>query len=97
MAAPGHAMTKYSLTTREQLERDRAEILERGYALSWQDVTLESWGIGAPVRDSTGDVVASVSLSGLTQRFSAERLPLLILNLVDACSRLSRRLGDGAA
>ncbi|MBC7293645.1 MAG: IclR family transcriptional regulator, partial [Thermoleophilia bacterium] len=76
-------MTQYSLTTREELERDRREIRERGYAVSWEDVTLHACALGAPVRDATGKVIAAVSISGIVQRFSVERLPGLITTIME--------------
>lgn len=91
----GHVvrMTKYSLVTRDELERDRREIRERGYSVSWEDVTLHACALGAPVRDAAGAVVAAVSLSGIVQRFSAERLPVLIRIIMELGDELSRRLG----
>jgi IclR family KDG regulon transcriptional repressor len=86
-------MTQYSLVSRDELERDRREIRERGYAVSWEDVTLHACALGAPVRDSSGVVVAAVSISGIVQRFSAERLPGLIRSVMQLGDDLSRRLG----
>jgi DNA-binding IclR family transcriptional regulator len=86
-------MTQYSLASRDELERDRREIRERGYAVSWEDVTLHACALGAPVRDATGSVVAAVSISGIVQRFSAERLPGLIRSVMKLGEDLSRRLG----
>lgn len=92
-------MTQYSLFNRDELERDRREIRDRGYAVSWEDVTLHACALGAPVRDATGAVVAAVSISGIVQRFSAERLPMLIRRIMEVGDELSRRLGyiPGAA
>lgn len=86
-------MTKNSLLSREELERDRREIRERGYAMSWEDVTLHVCALGAPVRDATGAVIAAVSIAGIVQRFSKERLPTLIRKIVQLGDELSRRLG----
>lgn len=99
----GHVvrMTPYSLVTRDELDRDRREIRERGYSVGWEDVTLHACALGAPVRDSSGEVVAAVSISGIVQRFSAERLPALIRKIMELGDELSGRLGylpaDGRA
>ncbi len=85
--------TQYSLVSRDELERDRREIRERGYSVSWEDVTLYACALGAPVRDAGGGVVAAVSISGIVQRFSAERLPGLIRSVMKLGDDLSRRLG----
>jgi len=91
----GHVrrMTPYSLVSRDELERDRREIRERGYSVSWEDVTLHACALGAPVRDSSGMVIAAVSISGIVQRFSAERLPGLIRSVIKLGDDLSRRMG----
>jgi DNA-binding IclR family transcriptional regulator len=86
-------MTQYSLVTREELERDRREIRERGYSVGWEDVSLHACALGAPVRDASGKVVAAVSVSGIVQRFSAERLPTLIRKIMEVGEELSVRLG----
>jgi DNA-binding IclR family transcriptional regulator len=86
-------LTQYSLVSRDELERDRREIRERGYSVSWEDVTLHACALGTPVRDATGSVVAAVSISGIVQRFSAERLPGLIRSVMKLGDDLSSRLG----
>jgi DNA-binding IclR family transcriptional regulator len=91
----GHVrrLTQYSLLSRDELERDRREIRERGYSVSWEDVTLYACALGAPVRDAGGAVIAAVSISGIVQRFSAERLPGLIRSVMKLGDDLSHRLG----
>jgi IclR family KDG regulon transcriptional repressor len=91
----GHvqAMTEHSLMSRSELAHDRDEVLLHGYAVSREDVTLHACALGAPVHDETGEVVAAVSISGIEQRFTAERLPELIERIVAAGAELSRRLG----
>jgi IclR family transcriptional regulator, KDG regulon repressor len=91
----GHVqpMTEHSLVSRADLERDRREILARGYAVSHEDVTLHARALGAPVYDETGEVVGAISISGIEQRFTDERLPELVERIVAAGAELSRRLG----
>ena len=86
-------MTQYSLVGSDELERDRREIRERGYCVAWEDVTLHACALGAPVRDVSGEVIAAVSISGIVQRFSAERLPVLIRRIMQTGEEVSRRLG----
>ncbi len=86
-------MTQYSLVGREELERDRREILERGYSVAWEDVTLHACALGAPVRNGDGAVIAAVSISGIVQHFSAERLPGLIRLIMQTGEEISRRMG----
>ena len=92
---PGHVrrMTPYSLVSSEELDRDRREIRERGYSVGWEDRTRHACSLGAPVRDARGVVVAAVSISGIVQRFSAERLPALIRRIMQLGDDLSARVG----
>jgi len=87
------AMTEHSLISRDDLWQDALEIRRRGYAVSREDVTPHACAVGAPARDASGAVVAAVSLSGIEQRFTPERLPQLIDRIVAAGAELSRRLG----
>jgi DNA-binding IclR family transcriptional regulator len=86
-------MTQYSLTTREELERDRRDIRERGCSMGWEDSTLHACTLGAPVRGADGAVVAAVSILGIVQQFPAERLPALIRRVMHLGDDLSSRIG----
>jgi DNA-binding IclR family transcriptional regulator len=86
-------MTQYSLTTREELERDRRDIRERGCSMGWEDSTLYACTLGAPVRGANGSVVAAVSILGIVQQFPAERLPTLIRRVMQLGDDLSSKLG----
>lgn len=88
-----HRATKYSLVSREELDRDRHEIRERGYAVGWEDCALSACSLGAPVRAAGGAVVASVSILGILERFSAERLPTLVRRVMQLGNDLSGKLG----
>jgi DNA-binding IclR family transcriptional regulator len=86
-------MTQYSLTTHEELERDRRDIRERGCAMGWEDATLHACTLGAPVWGGDGSVVAAVSILGIVQQFPAERLPTLIRRVMQSGEDLSSKLG----
>ena len=86
-------LTEFSLVSRDDLERDRREILERGYAVSWEDVALHACAFGAPVRDYSGAVVAALSVGGTVQGFSVGRLPELVRLIIDLAAELSRAIG----
>jgi IclR family KDG regulon transcriptional repressor len=92
-----HRATKYSLVSREELDRDRHEIRERGYAVGWEDCALSACSLGAPVRAAGGVVVASVSILGILERFSAERLPTLVRRVMQVGNDLSGKLGYRAS
>lgn len=85
--------TQYSLTAREDLERDRREIRERGYALGWEDAAAHVCSLGVPVRLSNGSVLAAVGFLGIVQRCSPERLARLVRMVLQLGEDLSNHLG----
>jgi IclR family transcriptional regulator, KDG regulon repressor len=85
--------TQYSLVDRADLERDREDIRRRGYCVAWEDVSPQVCGIGVPVSDASGAVIAAIAVAGAVQDFSPVRLPGLIRTVLDVGNGLSRRLG----
>ena len=72
----------------------------RGYALDLEEYAAGLHCVAAPVRDASERVVAAISLSGPSQRFSREVVDGEGARAVtEAASRLSRALGarDGSA
>lgn len=58
------ARTEQSVTDAPAVRRRLAEVRERGWAVSDEDLVPGIAAVGAPVRDESGAVVASLSLSG---------------------------------
>jgi IclR family transcriptional regulator, KDG regulon repressor len=85
--------TANTITGPAGLRDELAETRRRGYSID--DVEHEEGVrcVGAPVFDHRGDVVASISVSGPTQRVREEIVPDLARTLTDAAAEMSRRLG----
>lgn len=78
---------------KEELRRELEEVRRLGYAVSHGELRDFTSAVAAPIYDQHGQVIASLSLAGLTERFKGERLQLLI-DLVRAAAReISTRLG----
>ena len=75
-------------------EEECAEIRERGYALSMGELRPRTNGIGFPLLNGQGEILASVSIAGRSERWTEERmnefLPELLLGMED----LSRKTVD---
>jgi DNA-binding IclR family transcriptional regulator len=84
--------TKKSIDNPKKLKEDLRKIRERGYALSFEDVVENAAAIGCPVRNWMGEVVAAISVSGVSSHFTKENLPRLIRAVSDVSEELSRRL-----
>ncbi len=85
--------TENTITSVKELRDDLSVIRRRGYAID--DVEHEEGVrcVGVPVFDRQGEVAASVSVSGPTQRVTPERVPVLAERMKAAAADMSRRLG----
>jgi IclR family KDG regulon transcriptional repressor len=93
VAAHTRRATQYSLVARDELDRDRHEIRERGYAVGWEDCALHACSLGVPLRAAGGAVVAAAGILGIVERFSAERLSTLVRRIMQLGNDLSDKLG----
>jgi IclR family transcriptional regulator, KDG regulon repressor len=87
------AHTPRTITDPDELLREMARVRQFGYAINkgeWRDGVC---GVGAPIRDSSRQVVAAVGISGPATRmrptFMKEQAPIV----VDAAEKISRALG----
>ena len=54
----------------EKFIAELAEVRSQGYAYVSSELSLDSWAVSAPVRDHTGEVVASLTISAPSDRFT---------------------------
>lgn len=94
---PLRKYTSRTLVTRAALLADLAKIRARGYAIDDEEIEEGLRCVGAPVRNYSGGVVASMSIAGPSFRLPRSRIPALAEAVVDAADRLSSTLGYEAA
>lgn len=70
-----------------------AEVRRAGYATDYGEQEEGVSCVAGPVRDSTGRVVAAISVSGPWIRITAERVSVLVPLINESCARLSTALG----
>ena len=87
------AFTPDTLTTLEGLLKDAKQTRARGYVVSMNDVVTGIAAVGGPVYDHSGNVAASISLSGLSIRYDRQRITELASIVVSTAKRISRQLG----
>lgn len=85
--------TEGTVASAAALERELAEVRERGWSTTVEEYEVGLNAVAAPVRDHTGTVVAAVSVSGPSYRLTRPSLAELADRLVDAAIDISRRLG----
>lgn len=87
------AYTRNTITTPAQLKEDLERVRRLGYAVDNEEV--EEWlrCIGAPVRDYSGEVVASISIAGPNFRLTDDKIPMLAKVVIETADQLSAELG----
>lgn len=89
------AYTDSTITTRDKLRKELAQVREQGYAVAVDELEVGLAAIAAPIHNAHGDVIASMSVSGPTFRLTEARIDEIIPPLVDAAAEVSHRLGWG--
>ncbi|MBI4561676.1 MAG: IclR family transcriptional regulator [Candidatus Rokubacteria bacterium] len=74
---------------RKELQRVRTS----GYAVDDREHQPDVRCVAAPIRDHSGNVIASMSVSGPATRISKERIPALAVRVKAVAAKLSARLG----
>jgi DNA-binding IclR family transcriptional regulator len=86
-------MTPHTLTAKAKLEKNLAEARERGYAATLEELEIGLHAMAAPVRDRDGEVIAAISASGPSYRFTEQRMHELAPVLLKGAEEISHRMG----
>lgn len=87
------AVTKQTITSRQELEAQLLAVAEAGYATVRGELEDGLNGIAVPIRGHEGTVIGTVSISGPSFRFEPEKLPGLIDELKQAGLKISESMG----
>jgi DNA-binding IclR family transcriptional regulator len=85
--------TSRTITTPLLLREELARVRRRGFAVDDEEAEEGLRCIGAPVRNYSGDVVASMSIAGPVFRIRKRQVPELASAVMQAADRLSANLG----
>jgi len=85
--------TQNTITDRDALKAQLAQVRRRGYAVDDQEQELDHRCIGAPIFDYRGEIVAAISASGSTTMLGDERIAPVAEQVKQAALEVSRRLG----
>jgi len=91
--SPLSARTPETQTDPAQLIKMFAEIRTHGYAIDDEESEQGMRGIGAPLRDITGQVVAAIGIGGPSQRLTLKKLRGLAPELMSTADAISSQLG----
>ncbi len=85
--------TENTIVEKDDLLRALSEIRSKGYALDDEEIKVGLRCIAAPIKGHTGNVVATISVSGLTSFFNDEKLPELTKGVTGTARKISGELG----
>lgn len=85
--------TPATITSATRLERELAQVRERGYATTVEEYEPGLNAMAAAIRGVGSEVVAAVSASGPAFRLTAERMAALSSSLVAGADEISHCLG----
>jgi IclR family KDG regulon transcriptional repressor len=88
--------TKHTITEKNILKKELANIRMRGYALDREEIEEGLCCIAAPVRNYTGEVVAAISVSIPAFRFTDEKQVHLTEQITLSALKISKKFGSGA-
>lgn len=87
------SFTDRTMTNLPQLRADLERVSRQGFAVDDEEFQPGVYCVGAPVRDHTGKVVASISVSMPVMRVTKDRIEEIIRLAKQAALRISERLG----
>ncbi|HEV8441157.1 MAG TPA: IclR family transcriptional regulator [Methylomirabilota bacterium] len=88
---PLERLTARAIGDPRRLRAHLAQIRERGYAESWEEVYPGAVGVAVPLVGPDGVAVASLGIAGPVHRFTPERVVTIAQRLLTAGKELSRR------
>lgn len=76
----------------EDLKKELELIKSQGYATSFCENSVDGAGISAPIKNSAGKVIASLTLLGPVNRITSEKIEKYKEMAIDAANKISMRL-----
>lgn len=92
----GSVLQKYTNNTVKDLPEllnQIQQVRERGYAFDSQEFEQDLQCIAAPVKDSSGSIIAAISLSGPASRLLVPQLDEIAIRVVRTAKDISHQLG----
>jgi DNA-binding IclR family transcriptional regulator len=87
------AFTSHTISTKEELLRELAEVRRKGYAVNREEHLLSRSAIGAPIFDSGGQVIASMSIVADPSRLQGGTVESLAPLVISTAMEISQNMG----
>lgn len=86
-------LTEKTIVDPSILRQELVRIRQQGYAISNGEWILDASGIAAPIFDRNGEIVAALTISGPTQRFTDDVIPRYVQRVSEIAGVISVGLG----
>ena len=86
-------ITPKTVTNRKKLLNQLTEIWTRGYCYTEEEYNPGAWGLAAPVFNSHGVIEAALTISGVLDKKSENRITGYLKLLLEATRDISKKLG----
>ena len=90
MEQPLIPFTEKTITSPKELLDEYEKIRSQGYAISNGELNIETVGIGAPIRDSSGNVWAAISIGAPRMRIDEIKIQRYIFLLQETAEQMTR-------
>ena len=84
--------TKNTITDKEKLKLELQKIRKNGYAIDNMEHEEGVRCVGAPIKNKSGYPLASISISGPSQRITDELIPKLAFHTIRVANTISERI-----
>ena len=85
-------LTIHTITTPEALFNELEDVKKKGYALDLEECEVGAKCLAVPLKDYTGKVVASISISGPTSRMTDEKINKMKTYMLQMSEEISKKL-----
>ncbi|AZR74478.1 hypothetical protein BBF96_14445 [Anoxybacter fermentans] len=85
--------TKNTITDVEELKKELEKIRQQGYAVDNNEHEDGVCCVASPIRNHTGKVIASLSVSGPAFRINEDNIPNIARKVKEYCNQISAKMG----
>ena len=94
MEEPLKAYTERTITSPEALLEEYRRIREQGYAIAEGELHIETMGVGAPIRDASGQVWAAIAIGAPRMRVDEAKKERYIFLVKETARQISQELSQ---
>lgn len=90
---PLEPFTENTITSRTALKKEIKKIQQLGFAIDNEEWEEYLRGVAFPIYDFSNEMIAALSISGVSYRFSDEKIHSLVGEISEIAKKISRLLG----